>query len=154
MNIELDVQYAVSDADDGEPPSSDLILTWVSAVLATRGEPSELTVRIVDEAEITELNRLYRDKDKPTNVLSFPFEKIDGLDLPLLGDVVICASVVAKEAQEQGKVEQDHWAHMIIHGVLHLLGYDHIDDVEADEMEALEIKVLAGLAIADPYFQS
>ncbi len=151
MSIDLDVQYALSEADDGEPPSSDLILSWVNAVLSGRDEPTELTVRIVSEAEITELNRLYRDKDKPTNVLSFPFEKIDGLELPLLGDVVICAAVVAEEAKQQTKTEQDHWAHMVVHGVLHLLGYDHVDSAEADEMEVLEIKILAGLSIADPY---
>lgn len=154
MSIELDVQYALSETDDGEPPSPDLIRTWVEAVLVGRRDPAELTVRIVDVAEITDLNSTYRDKDKPTNVLSFPFDEHDGLDLPLLGDVVICAAVVAEEAAQQNKAVTDHWAHMVIHGVLHLLGYDHIDAEEAEVMEALEVEILKGLGIADPYLEA
>lgn len=150
MGVDLDVQYAVSD-DDCEPPSPELIRSWVEAVLSGQRDESELTVRIVVSEEIQNLNRTYRNKDKPTNVLSFPFEKIEGVDLPLLGDVVICASVVEQEAQQQGKPVLDHWAHMVVHGVLHLLGYDHIDEADAEEMESLEIKVLQGLGIADPY---
>lgn len=149
MNVDLDVQYAVS--DDGEPPSPELIQTWVEAALSGQRQESELTVRIVASEEIQNLNRTYRNKDKPTNVLSFPFEKMEGIDLPLLGDVVICAAVVAEEAQQQHKSLSDHWAHMVVHGVLHLLGYDHIDEAEAEAMEALEIKVLQGLGIANPY---
>ncbi len=150
MNVDLDVQYAIVD-DDGEPPSPALIRTWVEAALHSQRDESELTVRIVTADEIQELNRNYRHKDKPTNVLSFPFEKIDGIDLPLLGDVVVCAAVVACEAQQQNKPPIDHWAHMVVHGVLHLLGYDHIDEVEAVVMEALEIKILQGLGIGNPY---
>ncbi len=150
MNVDLDVQYASAD-DDGEPPSPKLIRTWVVAALDGPRDEAELTVRIVTAEEIQGLNRNYRHKDKPTNVLSFPFEKIDGIDLPLLGDVVICAAVVAHEAQQQNKPLFDHWAHMVVHGVLHLLGYDHIDEVEAEEMETLEINVLQGLDINNPY---
>ena len=97
------------------------------------------------------LNHTYRGKDYATNVLSFPADLPPELDLPLLGDLVVCAPVVAREATEQHKQLNAHWAHMVIHGCLHLLGYDHIDDAEADEMEALERELLAQLGIADPY---
>lgn len=150
MNIDLDVQYAVSE-DDGEPPSPVLIRGWVEAALQGRREVAELTVRIVDTDEIQRLNRNYRHQDKATNVLSFPFETPAGVDLPLLGDVVICAAVVAREAREQGKIEQAHWAHMVVHGVLHLLGYDHVEEREAEAMEVLEIEILQRLGIANPY---
>ena len=150
MNVDLDVQFASVD-DDGEPPSPELIRTWVEATLSGHCDEAELTVRIVAAEEIQDLNRNYRHQDKPTNVLSFPFEKIEGIDLPLLGDVVICAAVVALEAQQQNKPLFDHWAHMVVHGVLHLLGHDHIDEAEAEAMESLEIKVLQGLGRTDPY---
>jgi len=150
VSINLDVQYAVSD-DDCEPPSTELIRSWVEAVLDDLFAEAELTVRIVSIDEIQDLNHRYRQQDKPTNVLSFPFEKMDGVDLPLLGDVVICAAVVAEEARQQHKPVQDHWAHMVVHGVLHLLGYDHIEAVDAEVMEALELKILQGLGVSDPY---
>ncbi len=151
MNVDLDVQYAVKD-DDCEPPSPELISSWVNEVLTLRKNTSEMTVRIVDVEEIQQLNRDYRHKDKPTNVLSFPFELPEGIDdLPLLGDVIICAQVVREEAEQQGKHVLDHWAHMVVHGTLHLLGYDHIEDDEAEEMEGLEIEILARLGIANPY---
>ncbi len=150
MNANLDVQYAVSD-DEADPPSPGLIRSWVDAALFAQRDESELTVRIVDTAEIQYLNRTYRQQDKPTNVLSFPFEKLDGIELPLLGDVVICAAIVALEAQQQQKPAQDHWAHMVVHGVLHLLGYDHIKEKDAEIMEGLEIEVLQRLGIANPY---
>lgn len=105
----------------------------------------------MNSEESQSLNSQYRGKDKPTNVLSFPFEVPDGIELDLLGDLIICADVVEKEAQEQDKPLLHHWAHMVIHGTLHLLGYDHISDDEAEEMEALEIKLLAHLSIPDPY---
>jgi len=150
MNVDLDVQYAIGD-DDGEPPSPALIHTWVEAALNGQRDEAELTVRIVTADEIQELNRNYRHKDKPTNVLSFPFEKIEGIELPLLGDVVICAAVVAAEAQQQNKPLLDHWAHMVVHGVLHLLGHDHMNEIEAEVMESLEINILQRLSIANPY---
>ena len=113
-----------------------------------------MSVRIVDAAEIHALNSDYRGKDKPTNVLSFPAGDVAGLpaDMPvLLGDVVICASVVREEAAAQGKAITDHWAHMLVHGTLHLLGYDHETETEAVEMEALETRILSEHGVADPY---
>jgi probable rRNA maturation factor len=126
---------------------------WVEAALrgAKHRKAAELSLRIVDSEEGRALNRDYRGKDYATNVLSFPAELPPGVKLPLLGDLAICAPVVAREAAEQGKHPRDHWAHMTVHGVLHLLGYDHMEEAEAEAMEALEARILAGLGIADPY---
>jgi probable rRNA maturation factor len=126
---------------------------WVDAALAgaKRRKAAELSIRIVGTREGRTLNREYRDKDYATNVLSFPVELPPGVSLPLIGDLAICAPVVAREAAEQHKVAHDHWAHMTVHGILHLLGYDHIDDGEAEAMEALEKRILAKLGITDPY---
>lgn len=126
---------------------------WAAAALRGAGytRPAELSIRIVDTAEGRELNRGYRGKDYATNVLSFEAELPPGVDLPLLGDLVICAPVVAREAAEQGKQPKHHWAHMTVHGVLHLLGHDHLEDTEAERMEALETRILADLDIPDPY---
>jgi probable rRNA maturation factor len=146
--MDLDLQIAT---DAPELPDEAAIRRWVEAALGGRCEEAQLTVRIVDEAEIRELNATYRGKDKPTNVLSFPFEAPPGVDIPLLGDIIICAAVVAREAEEQGKPFAAHWAHMVIHGTLHLLGYDHIEEAEAERMEGLEIELLAGLGYANPY---
>ena len=134
-------------------PSSASFRGWVNAALrgAKYRKPAELAIRVVDIAEGRALNRDYRAKDYATNVLSFPAELPPELKLPLLGDLAICAPVVLHEATEQGKQPRDHWAHMTIHGVLHLLGYDHIEDSEAETMEALETRILAVLGIADPY---
>ncbi|NKQ11141.1 rRNA maturation RNase YbeY [Pseudomonas sp. SST3] len=146
--IELDVQCAT----DGEVPDETDLRCWCELALRQRTADSELTIRLVDEAEGRELNRTWRQKDYATNVLSFPADVPDGLlDIPLLGDLVICAPVVEREAVEQGKAPQAHWAHLVIHGCLHLLGYDHIDDDEAEEMESLERQLLAELGHADPY---
>ncbi len=154
MPSTLDIQRISAAAE--QPTDADFS-RWVAATLAGIGENRavEVAIRIVDEAEIQELNRDYRDKDKPTNVLSFPSELPDFVlaeleELPL-GDLVICAGVVAVEAAEQGKPLAEHWAHMTVHGVLHLLGYDHIEAADAAEMEPLEISVLAGLGIQNPY---
>ncbi len=148
--IELDLQLAVD--DQGIPPEA-RFQAWVEAALGGRMDEAELTIRVTDEAEIQALNRDYRHKDKPTNVLSFPFEAPPGIELALLGDIVICAEVVRREALEQGKSEEAHWAHMTVHGVLHLLGYDHIDEAEAEAMEGLETDILTGLGYTAPYGQ-
>jgi probable rRNA maturation factor len=134
-------------------PSSTSFRRWVAAALrgAKFRKPAELAIRIVDTDEARTLNRDYRGKDYATNVLSFPAELPPELKLPLLGDLAICAPVVLREASEQGKPPKDHWAHLTVHGVLHLLGYDHIVEGEAEAMEALETRILSGLGIADPY---
>ena len=148
--LALSIGYAASRAGVPSPSS---FRRWAEAALrgARRRKATELSIRIVDTAEGRSLNRDYRGKDYATNVLSFPAELPPGIDLPLIGDLAICAPVVAREAAEQGKNPRDHWAHMTVHGVLHLLGYDHVDDAEAEAMEALETRILAGLGIADPY---
>ena len=155
MAVTADVQVA---CDDPDIPPPDDFQTWVAEAVGQSGRAperdTEIAVRVVDADEIQTLNRLYREKDYPTNVLSFPAGDIEGLppDAPqLLGDVVVCASVVADEASEQDKAVADHWAHMIVHGTLHLLGFDHETEVEAAEMEALETRILASQSVTDPY---
>ena len=148
--VDLAVRYGVARTSLPSPVS---FRRWVEAALhgAKRRKPAELAIRIVGTDEGLALNRNYRGKDYATNVLSFPVKLPPGVKLPLIGDLAICAPVVLREAAEQGKVPRDHWAHLTIHGVLHLLGYDHIQDSEAEAMEALETRILAGLGIADPY---
>ncbi|ANB19275.1 rRNA maturation RNase YbeY [Dokdonella koreensis] len=126
---------------------------WVAAAVAAarRRRATELSIRLVGVDEGRLLNVQYRGRDYATNVLSFPADLPPGLRLPLIGDLVICAPVVAREAAEQGKTARDHYAHLTVHGVLHLLGYDHEADADAERMEALETRVLAGLGVADPY---
>lgn len=146
--IELDLQ----NASQGASPSEADFRRWCELALRQRSADSELTIRLVDEEEGRELNRTWRHKDYATNVLSFPAEVPEGLlDIPLLGDLVICVPVVEREAVEQGKALEAHWAHLVIHGCLHLLGYDHIEDDEAEEMEGLERELLAELGHPDPY---
>ena len=149
MSVTLGLQLA-SASTDGLPTEAQL-QGWLDGTILGFQQEAEVTVRIVDEAESNELNLTYRGKDKPTNVLSFPFEAPPGLELPLLGDLVICRQVVEREAEEQGKPLMAHWAHMVVHGSLHLLGYDHIEDEEAEEMEALERDIMQELGFADPY---
>ena len=144
----VDVQYAM--AVDGRP-GEDTIRQWVLQTGPEQKKDAELTVRIVDEAEITALNHRYRGKDGPTNVLSFPYEGIPGVATELLGDIVICAPVVASEAVAQHKPLDAHWAHIVVHGVLHLLGFDHQHDDHAHQMEAREAELLASLGYANPY---
>ncbi|WP_444677153.1 rRNA maturation RNase YbeY [Halomonas sp. E19] len=136
-----------------ELPDLASLNAWVAAVLARFPDETrhELTVRFVDAEESQTLNRDYRGKDRPTNVLSFPFENPPGLVLPLLGDLVICHPVVAEEAQAQGKRLSHHYAHLVVHGTLHLLGHDHQEESEAEAMEQLEREILTGFAIDDPY---
>ncbi len=164
----VDVQFAASQAPvpDALPLESSFV-AWAqaahSAVAGGQESPKELTIRLVDDAEMAELNNTYRGKQGLTNVLSFPFEWDDSLadlavdesaaDLtaPILGDLVICPSVVVTEAKEQSKQIEHHYAHMVVHGVLHLCGYDHQDEQDAQEMESLEQTVMAALNMPDPY---
>jgi len=132
-------------------PSEDDFQRWIDASLADLGDASEVVIRIVDEAEGRTLNRDYRGKDYATNVLSFPFEAPPPVESELLGDLILCAPVVLREAEEQGKAPIAHWAHLVVHGILHLRGYDHQDDEEAAEMEGFEKEILAGLGFPDPY---
>ncbi|WP_109427209.1 MULTISPECIES: rRNA maturation RNase YbeY [Aggregatibacter] len=145
----IDLQIACE--QESGLPTAEQIEQWATAAVQPQSDEVEMTVRIVDEAESHELNLNYRGKDRPTNVLSFPFECPDEVELPLLGDLVICRQVVEREAQEQDKPVMAHWAHMVVHGSLHLLGYDHIEDDEAEEMESLETQIMTGLGFADPY---
>ncbi|RNC77153.1 rRNA maturation RNase YbeY [Piscirickettsia salmonis] len=134
-------------------PSEEAMSRWVEYAIRGRRQAAELCVRIVEKDEIHALNATYRHKDQPTNVLSFPAELPKELKSPLLGDIVICKAIVEQEAIEQEKLLEAHWAHMLVHGVLHLLGFDHIDDKDADAMETLEIDILSQLGYANPYQQ-
>lgn len=149
MSIELDLQIAVEN-EQGLPTEQDIQL-WLDKTIPQFQENAELTVRIVDTEESHQLNHDYRGKDKPTNVLSFPFEVPAGMEFDLLGDLIICRQVVEKEAEEQNKPLLAHWAHMVVHGSLHLLGYDHIEDDEAEEMESLETEIMQTMGFEDPY---
>ncbi|WP_133405920.1 rRNA maturation RNase YbeY [Parashewanella tropica] len=148
MKLDVDLQLA---CDAPNLPSQVEFELWASTAIQPHMSVAELTIRIVESDESQLLNHQYRGKDKPTNVLSFPFEAPEGIDLPLLGDLIICADVVKKEAEEQNKPLQAHWAHMVVHGCLHLLGYDHIDDDEAEEMESLETELIESLGFENPY---
>lgn len=150
----VDVQIACTPT---ELPSEAQFQLWIDTALAeVSSKPNqdfELTIRLVNNEESQQLNNQYRGKDKPTNVLSFPFEVPDGIELNLLGDLIICIEVMKQEAQQQNKALFDHWAHLVIHGCLHLLGFDHISDSEALEMESLEVAILQKLGIDDPYVE-
>ena len=148
-SIFVDLQIATENIEG--LPTEEQIVQWATAAVQPEGDEVEMTVRIVDESESHDLNLTYRGKDRPTNVLSFPFECPDEVELPLLGDLVICRQVVEREAAEQEKPLMAHWAQMVVHGSLHLLGYDHIEDDEAEEMESLETQIMQGLGFDDPY---
>ena len=146
--LELDLQLA----SEAGAPSEAQFRQWCELALRQRSADSEMTIRLVDEPEARELNHTWRQKDYATNVLSFPADVPDELlDIPLLGDLVICAPVVAREAKEQKKKLAAHYAHLTVHGALHLLGWNHEDDREAEAMEQLEREILAELGIDDPY---
>jgi len=159
MLIHLDLQDARSEQSDSHTaPEQTLLQLWLQATLRAAqytAAEAEVSVRLVDRNESQALNSQYRHQDKPTNILSFPFEPPAGLpddvQLPLLGDLVICAAIVEQEAQAQNKSLESHWAHMLVHGSLHLLGYDHIKDSEATIMEALETQIITGLGYPEPY---
>jgi probable rRNA maturation factor len=146
----LEIQIATETADY---PSEQQFQQWVDAALADRDDDAEIVIRLVDDAESAELNQQFRHKSGPTNILSFPFEAPPGVELDLLGDLVINAPLVNLEAVQQQKPILHHWAHITVHGVLHLLGYDHIDEQEAEQMEALEVEILKQFNIANPYLE-
>jgi probable rRNA maturation factor len=148
--IDVDIQWALGDIE--QPIPDELILQTVEQVLTEHNTgQGELTVRFVDSEESQSLNNAYRAKDKPTNVLSFPSELPDFIESPLVGDLVICHAVVSQEALDQDKAINAHYQHLIVHGVLHLLGFDHIEEADAEVMEAHEIILLDKLGIDDPY---
>jgi probable rRNA maturation factor len=148
VQLDVSVSYGLPRAGI---PAAVSFRRWAAAAAQGRILRADLAIRLVDTKEGRSLNRHYRGKDYPTNVLSFPAELPEGVNLPLLGDLVICAPVVAREAKEQGKTLVAHYAHLTIHGVLHLLGLDHEDEREAEAMEKIEREILADLGIADPY---
>ena len=149
MTYQIDIE---SNSQSQLLPAVPELERWISAALQSQQfEEAEVSVYIVDEAEGRELNAQYRGKDYPTNVLSFPADIAEEIGIPLLGDLVICAPVVEREAQEQGKTLPAHWAHMLVHGTLHLVGFDHIDDDEAEIMETLETQIVTGLGYPAPY---
>lgn len=147
-NLSIDIQVAT---DSETVPTTQDINRWVSAALTLTQKETELSIRFVDNEESARLNKQFRRKIGPTNVLSFPFETTDNIPIPLIGDIVICAPTVEKEAKEQNKLASNHWAHMVIHGTLHLLGYDHIESHQATVMEGLEISIMASLGLENPY---
>lgn len=149
MTVTLDLQLAVAD----DVPSQQQFEQWAQAALAAVDEDCELSIRLVDADESMTLNQTYRGKDAPTNVLSFPFDAPIPLSPRLLGDLVLCVPVVAQEAAAQGKLLEHHWAHLVVHGCLHLLGYNHLEDNEAEQMEILEITILQTLNIGNPYLE-
>jgi len=155
-------------SNDDDVPDPGVLQRWAEA--AYLGESSAVvSMLITGSEEIQQLNKQYRDKDKPTNVLSFPMELPQGVpeempeelaqemseemahDVSLLGDIVLCAPVIRQEAVQQSRTQEEHWAHMVVHGMLHLQGYDHIEDAEAEVMEGLEVKILDRLGFTDPY---
>ena len=147
---QITVQYA---ADKKLAPAKALICKWAEQALADRSNQAEVTIRIVDINEMTHLNSTYRHKPGPTNVLSFPADlpEVIHAEYSILGDIIICAAIVNREAAEQQKSSEAHWAHMVVHGIFHLLGYDHEQDTEAAAMEAMEITVMQQLGFANPY---
>ena len=148
MTVTVDLQIAY----EGQVPEQALFQRWAEAALQEDvTEDCELSIRLVEVEESAELNNTYRAKTGPTNVLSFPFDSPIPMEPKLLGDLVICVPIVEKEALEQAKQLEHHWAHLVVHGCLHLLGYDHIEDDQAEEMEAFEVEILQTLAIDNPY---
>jgi probable rRNA maturation factor len=148
VTVTVDLQIAY----EGKVPEQALFQKWAEAALQEDvTEDCELSIRLVEVEESAELNNTYRGKTGPTNVLSFPFDSPIPMEPKLLGDLVICVPIVEKEALEQAKQLEHHWAHLVVHGCLHLLGYDHIEDEQAEEMEAFEVEILQTLAIDNPY---
>jgi len=150
MKVIVDMENVSSCTDI---PDEIAVTQWVEAALCSYGKPAEVAINVIDEDESAKLNYQYRRKNNPTNILSFPANLPESLELPLLGDLAICAQVVAREAAAQNKDLYAHWAHIVIHGTLHLIGFDHVSDAEAKKMELLEVEVLASLNLPSPYEQ-
>ena len=152
----VDIEMSVSESLESEEediPDAALLQRWAERACLS-DDPLVTSVRIVGNDEMRELNNTWRGRNKPTNVLSFPMQTPDDVDLKILGDLVLCAPVINAEARQQNKPVLAHWAHMVVHGMLHLQGYDHVDDQQADEMEALEIRILEQLGLDNPYLES
>lgn len=148
MSIKIEIQYAT---EINDLPEEGLIKKWVNSSLNGYIENAELTIRIVDKAEGAQLNEKWRNAQGPTNVLSFLYSDLNETTKSIQGDIVICAPLILREAAEQKKSVDAHWAHIIVHGILHLLGYDHDNENDANEMESLETSILGKLKISDPY---
>ncbi len=150
VSISEDFISEMSESGDDDVPEPELLQSWAEAAYLNTA-PAVASVLVTTSDEIQQLNKQYRDKDKPTNVLSFPMQSPAEVDPRLLGDIALCAPVIKQEANQQSKSEKSHWAHMVVHGMLHLQGYDHIKNDEAEIMEQLEIKILNQLGFANPY---
>ncbi len=150
--VEIVVQYGVK---NNEVPSAIKLKHWAEATLQDRTDRAEITLRLTDSEEMAKLNETFRQKKGPTNVLAFPLSmpKSDQVDFPLMGDVVICTDVVFSEAQKQSKTAEAHFAHMVVHGILHLLGYDHENAADACVMETEEVLIMKSLGFPDPYIE-
>jgi len=140
----------VTESGDDDVPEPGLLQSWAAAAYLDK-TPAVASLLVTTAEEIQQLNKQYRDKDKATNVLSFPMDSPEEVDVCLLGDIVLCAEVIRQEAAQQSKTSNAHWAHMVVHGMLHLQGYDHIDDPDAEEMEQLELNILKQLGFPNPY---
>ena len=151
VSIEMSVSETL-DSEEEDIPDAASVQQW--AEMACQSDDQVIaSVQVVSNDEMRELNNTWRGKDKPTNVLSFPMQSPEEVDMKILGDLVLCAGVINSEAKQQQKAAQAHWAHMVVHGMLHLQGYDHVDDEQADEMEALEIRILSQLGFDNPYLE-
>lgn len=149
VTIEVSISENIKSGDDDVPEPA-LLQAWASAAYLNK-VPAVASFLVTTPGEMQKLNKQYRDKDKATNVLSFPMQSPEEIDVCLLGDIVLCAAVINREAKQQSKAENAHWAHMVVHGMLHLQGFDHIKNEQAEEMEQLEIKILNQLGFDDPY---
>lgn len=147
VSIELSISEGVNES---ALPSNEKFQDWAQASYLAKDEVI-VSVQIVGSNEMQSLNKTYRGKDKPTNVLSFPMEMTEEVGINILGDLALCDDVIESEAKQQGKSTEAHWAHMVVHGMLHLQGYDHIDDDEAEKMEAMEIEILNSFGFGNPY---
>ena len=152
VSIEMSVSQNLDSAEEDIPDTS-LVQQWAEMACSS-DEQLVTSVQVVSSDEMRDLNNAWRGKDRPTNVLSFPMQSPEEVDLKIIGDLALCAAVINSEAKQQHKSAQAHWAHMVVHGMLHLQGYDHIDEAQADEMEALEINILNQLGFDNPYLEN